>query len=138
MNSDHLLQMKKGAKREKRGKEPVAKKKLIFRERLPDFSLKYSAIRLSAVFGTRRKVALRGAGYTWTPDLRSFGKLREVGVSPYLGFTIYLSVFQCFGWFEALNGRLIGPKTWDRIIGNFLNPFVPSITRHGLLGLLIV
>ena len=48
-----------------------------------------------------------------------FDKLREVGVSPYLGFTLYLSVFQCFGWFEALNGRLIGPKTWDRIIRNF-------------------
>ena len=26
MNSDRLLQMKKGAKREKKGKEPVAKK----------------------------------------------------------------------------------------------------------------
>ena len=26
MKSDHLLQMKKGAKREKKGKEPVAKK----------------------------------------------------------------------------------------------------------------
>ena len=70
----------------------------------------------------------------WTPDLRSFEKLREVGVSPYLGFKLYLSVFQCFDWFEALNGRLIGPKTWDQIIGNFLNPFVPSITGHGLLG----
>ena len=51
-----------------------------------------------------------------------FDKLCEVGVSPYLGFTLCLSVFQCFGWFEALNGRLIGPKTWDRIIGNFLKP----------------
>ena len=68
-------------------------------------------IRPLAVFGTRRKAALRRAGYTWTPDLRIFDKLREVGVSPYLGFTLYLSVFQCFGWFEALNGRLIGPKT---------------------------
>ena len=57
--------------------------------------------------------ALRRAGYTWTPDLRSFDKLREVGVSPYLGFTLYLSVFQCFGWYEALNDRLISPKTWD-------------------------
>ena len=51
----------------------------------------------------------------WTPDLRSFDKLLEVGVSPYLGFTLYLSVFQCFDWIEALNGRLIGLKTWDRI-----------------------
>ena len=88
----------------------------ILRERLPDFSLKYHAIRPSAVFGTRRKAILRGAGYAWTPDLRSFDKLHEVGVSPYLCFTLYLSVFQCFGWFEALNGRLIGPKTWDRIV----------------------
>ena len=51
----------------------------------------------------------------WVPDLGSFLKLREVGVPPYLGFTLYLSVLQCFGWFEALNDRLIGPKTWDRV-----------------------
>ena len=61
-----------------------------------DFSLVFRQIRPSAVFGTRRKAALHGAGYKWTPDLRSFDKLLEVGVSPYLGFTIYLSVFQCF------------------------------------------
>ena len=47
----------------------------------------------------------------WPPILGSFVKLRDVGVSPYLGFTLYLSVFQCFGWYEALNDRLIGPKT---------------------------
>ena len=47
----------------------------------------------------------------WAPILGSFVKLRDVGVSPYLGFTLYLSVFQCFGWYEALNDRLIGPKT---------------------------
>ena len=46
---------------------------------------------------------------------REFPQLREVGVSLSLGFTLYLSVFQCFGWYEALNGRLISPKTWDRI-----------------------
>ena len=91
----------------------------VFGERGSDFSLEYRAIQLSAVFGTRRKAALRGAAYMWVPDLRSFDKLLEVGVSPYLGFTLYLSVFQCFGLFEALNGRLIGPKTWDRIIGNY-------------------
>ena len=61
------------------------------------------------------KATLRGEGFPWVPDLESFLKLREVGVSPYLGFTLYLSVLQCFGWFEALNGRLIGPKAWDRI-----------------------
>ena len=83
----------------------------VFGERASDFSLEYRAIRPSAVFGTRRKAALRGAGYVWIPDLRSFDKIREVGVSPYLGFTLYLSVFQCFGWFEAVRGRFIGPKT---------------------------
>ena len=66
-------------------------------ERESSFSLEIRAIRPSAIFGTRRKTALRGAGYAWTPDFRSFDKLREVGVSPYLGFTLYLSVFQCFG-----------------------------------------
>ena len=68
-----------------------------FSERESSFSLEIRAIRPSIVFGTRRKVALHGVGYTWTPDLRSFDKLREVGVSSYLGFTLYLSVFQCFG-----------------------------------------
>ena len=62
-----------------------------FRERRTSFSLEILAIRPSAVFGTIRKAVLRGAGYTRTPDLRSFDKLREVGVSPYLGFTLCLS-----------------------------------------------
>ena len=84
-----------------------------------DFSLESWEIRPSEVVGVRRKAALRRETYSWAPDLRSFDKLREVGVSPYLGFTLYLSVLQCFGWFEALNDRLIGPKTWDRIIGNY-------------------
>ena len=91
----------------------------VFRERASGFSLEIRAIRPSAVFGTRRETALCGEGFVWVPDLESFLKLREVGVSPYLGFTLYLSVFQCFGWFEALNDRLIGSKTWDRIIGNY-------------------
>ena len=51
-----------------------------------DFSLKIRAIRPSAVFGTRRRTALRGEGFAWVPDLGSFFKLLEVGVSPYLGF----------------------------------------------------
>ena len=25
----------------------------------------------------------------------------------------------CICWFNALRGRLIGPKTWDRIVGKF-------------------
>ena len=49
-----------------------------------DFSLRLREIRPSAVFGARRKVALRGKGFAWVPDLGSFFKLLEVGVSPYL------------------------------------------------------
>ena len=66
-------------------------------------------------------MVLRSEGYTCTPVLGVFDKLREVGVSPYLGFTLYLSVFQCFDWFEAVRGRLIGPKTWDRIVKIFVD-----------------
>ena len=72
---------------------------------------------MSKVFvGAEGKVDLRDESYAWTPKSWSFNKLREVGVSPYLGFTLYLSVFQCFGYLEALNGRVIGPKTWDQIV----------------------
>ena len=91
------------------------------------FSLEYWAIRPLAVFETKRKAALRGEGFAWVLDLGSFLILREVGVSPYLGFTLYLSVFQCFGLFEAVRGRLIGPKTWDRIVEIFLDILGQSV-----------
>ena len=61
-----------------------------FSERESSFSLKIQAIRPSAVFGTRRRAALRKEGFAWVPDLGSFFKLREVGVSPYLRFTLCL------------------------------------------------
>ena len=57
-----------------------------FSVRRSSFSLKIRAIRPSAVFGTRRRTALRREGFAWVPDLGSFLKLREVGVSPYLRF----------------------------------------------------
>ena len=57
-----------------------------------DFSLGLRAIRQSKFFGTRRKVALRSKAYAWAPMLRSFDKLREVGVLSYLSFTLCLSV----------------------------------------------
>ena len=61
--------------------------------RRSDFSLKIRAIRPSAVFGTRRKAALRGEGFAWVPDLRSFDKLLEVG-----GFSLleFYPRFKCF------------------------------------------
>ena len=49
----------------------------------------------------------------------SFFKLLEVEFSPYLGFYSHLSVLQMFESKEAVRGRLIGPKTWDRIVGIF-------------------
>ena len=85
-----------------------------FREREREhFSLDYRAIRPSAIFGTIRKTALRGEGFAWVPDLGSFLKLLEVGVSPYLGFIPALSTFSMFELNEDVRGRLIGPKTWD-------------------------
>ena len=110
--------------------------KFIFSERESSFSLEIRTIRPSAVFGTRSKAALRGEGFAWIPDLGSFFKLREVGVSPYLGFTLNLSVFMMFELFEALNDRLIDPKTWDRIVVNFETQIMQSVTKHGWFGLL--
>ena len=81
-----------------------------FRVRRLDFSLEYQAIRPSAVFGTRRKATLLGEAYAWVPDLRSLDKLCEVEDSPYLSFTLCLSVFTMFKLIEAVSGRLIGPK----------------------------
>ena len=83
-----------------------------------EFSLESWEIRPSAVVGTRREAALRREDFAWVPDLRSFDKLHDVGVSPYLGFTLCLSVFMMFELIEAVRDRLIGLKTWDRIIGN--------------------
>ena len=90
-----------------------------FRVRVSSFSLKIRTIRPSVVFETRGRTALRGEGFAWVPDLGSFLKLREVGVSPYLGFILRLSTMLMFRLIEALNGRLIGPKPWNRINMNF-------------------
>ena len=76
-------------KKEKRGKEKGDLQyieNLSFRERTSYFSLDLHAIRPSEVFGTRRRTALCREGFAWVPDFGSFLKLREVGVSPYLGF----------------------------------------------------
>ena len=65
---------------------------LVFSERERNFSLNFRQIRLSEFIRARRKVALREEGNEWTPVLRSFDKLCEVGDLSYLGFTLYLSV----------------------------------------------
>ena len=87
--------------------------KCVFIERTSEFSLEYRAIRPLELFETRRKAALHGETYARAPDLRSFDKLCEVGDSPYLGFTLCLSVFTMFELNEAVRGRLIGSKAWN-------------------------
>ena len=115
-NSD-LLHLKKEKKKSCRG--DAGSHFQTFRERDSSFSLSFCAIRPSAVFGTRRKAALSEEGFAWIPDLGSFLKLREVGVSPYLGFIHSLSALSMFELNEAVRGRLICPKSWDRIVINF-------------------
>ena len=65
---------------------------IFFSERGSDFSLRSRAIGLSDFFGSRSKAVLRSEGFAWVPILRSFDKLREVGVLSYL---LYL-LFKCF------------------------------------------
>ena len=76
-----------------------------FRERGSSFSLSFWAIRPSAIFGTRMKDALRGERFAWVPYIGSFLKLREVGVSPYLGFILRLRAMLMFELNEAVRGR---------------------------------
>ena len=57
------------------------------------------------------------------------------------GFSLlgFYTLFKCFSMFrlvEALNDRLIGPKTWDRIVVNFETQIMQSVTEHGWFGLL--
>ena len=111
--------IQKGKKRELKKEEDAEDGNGVFRMRRLDFSLKSWEIRLSEVVGARRKAALRGETYVWAPNLRSFDKLREVGVSPYLGFILYLSTLLMFELIEAMSDRLIGPKTWNQNVRIF-------------------
>ena len=90
-----------------------------FRERETDFSLKYREIRSSKSFGSRRKAILRGEDNAWAPILLSFDKFREVGDLSYLGFSLCLSTLLMLELIEAVRGRLISPKSWDRNVRIF-------------------
>ena len=92
---------------------------MCFSERVSSFSLDLRAIQQSEFFKARKKVVLREEAYAWVPVLGSFDKLREVGVLSYLSFTLCLSVFVMFELIEAVSGRLIGPKAWNRIVRKF-------------------
>ena len=107
----------KEAKHVRKGRrDAVGSDLFLYSERVSSFSLDYRAIRPSAVFGIRRKAALREEGFAWVLDLGSFLKIREVGVSPYLSFILYLSTLLMFELNEVVRGCLIGPKSWDRIV----------------------
>ena len=103
-----------------------------FRER--NFSLKIRRIRPSAGFGARRRNVLRGAGYAWTPDLRVLTNSLRYDFLPTCVLFPFLRVFRCFGWFEAVRGRLIGPKTWDRTCGIFLGFSWMAVTAQKFRG----
>ena len=99
--------------------------------RVSSFSLDLREIPPSEFVGTSRKAALRIETYAWVPVLGVFDKLREVGVSPYLGFILHLSTLLMFELNEAVRGRLIGPKSWDRIVIIFETQMVQPVTIHG-------
>ena len=50
---------------------------------------RFSVNRTSGFFEARRKVILHDEANAWAPVLRSFDKLREVGVSSYLFYTLF-------------------------------------------------
>ena len=76
-----LIFFLKRPKRAEKGRGRCSGLRFDFLVRERDFSLDFW---LSDSFGARRKAVLRGKGNAWTPVLRSFDKLREVGVSSYL------------------------------------------------------
>ena len=49
------------------------------------------------------------------PGFVEFPQTPRGRISPYLSFIPILSVLRMFRLFEAVRGRLICPKTWDRI-----------------------
>ena len=51
---------------------------------------------MKIALGAAKGLAFLHESFAWVPDLKSLDKLLEVGVFPYLSFTLYLSVFQCF------------------------------------------
>ena len=86
MNNVILFLQKAKRKRGKKKKE-MQKVLFLFLERERYVSLKSRAIGPSKSFGARRKVILRSEAYAWAPVLRSFDKIREIGVLSYLFYS---------------------------------------------------
>ena len=51
-----------------------------------------------------------------------------------MGFIPSLSTLSMFELNEAVRGRLIGPKTCDRIVGNFFRNFLQFVTVEAVMG----
>ena len=51
-----------------------------------------------------------------------------------MGFIPSISTLSMFELNEAVRGHLIGPKTWDRIVGNFFRIFLQSVTVGAVMG----
>ena len=100
---------------------------------MSSFSLSFCAIRPLAVVRTRGKAALSIEAYAWVPILWVFDKLLEVGFSPYLSFYSYLNVLLMFRLNEAVRGRLIGPKAWDRVDKIFERKMEQPVTAPWLI-----
>ena len=88
-----------------------------------NFSLEMRTIRPSAVFGGKKEKCSMQDRLRVDFGIGSFFKLLKVGFSLYLSFYSHLNVLLMFRLNEAVRGCLIGPKTWDRIIGNFFRNF---------------
>ena len=90
----------------------------VFSVRRSDFSLEMRAIRPSGGLRDKKEKRSTHGRLRVDSEIGSFFKLLEVEFSPYLGFIPILNFLLMFRLNETVRGRWIGPKTWDRIIGN--------------------
>ena len=105
--------------REKRGEREMRDS----RERSSTFSLDISAIGPANSDEARSKVGLRCNGYTWVPVLRSFDKLREVGVFSYL-------VISCLKSHEMVLG-IVRPEMATNFGFKEVEPMIDEGAVHG-------
>ena len=66
------------------------------------------------------------------PGFVEFPQTPRGRISPYLSFYSHLNVLLMFRLNEAVRGRLIGLKTWDRINRNFERKVEQPVTAPRL------
>ena len=86
----------------------------IFLEREPLLSRNMRNPTVGRLRDKKEKCSMR-RGLRVDPGFVEFPQTPRGRISPYLDFIPILSVLSMFRLFEAVRGRLIGPKTWDRI-----------------------